>query len=101
MLTVNVSSLKNQLSSILKKVRGGEEVLVVDRHQPVARLTAISQVEVIGNEDLLLRDLEKRGIVLRATGKKRSRKWLESHIVKVAKGVSAVRALLKEREEAW
>lgn len=38
MRTVNIGALKNQLSSYLQLVRKGEEVIVRDRNQPVARI---------------------------------------------------------------
>jgi prevent-host-death family protein len=38
MRTVNIGTLKNQLSAYLKFVRNGEEVIVRDRNVPVARI---------------------------------------------------------------
>jgi prevent-host-death family protein len=38
MRTVNISDLKAQLSAHIQRVRDGEEVLVCDRNQPVARI---------------------------------------------------------------
>jgi prevent-host-death family protein len=38
MRTVNIGTLKNQLSAYLKYVRNGEEVIVRDRNVPVARI---------------------------------------------------------------
>ena len=38
MRTVNIGDLKARLSAHLRIVRGGEEVLVCDRNQPVARI---------------------------------------------------------------
>ena len=38
MRSVNIGELKNQLSSYLHRVRGGEEVIVRDRNQPIARI---------------------------------------------------------------
>ena len=38
MRTVNISDLKAQLSAHIQWVRDGEEVLVCDRNQPVARI---------------------------------------------------------------
>lgn len=35
---VNISSLKTFLGKYLKKVRSGEEVIVLDRQQPIAKL---------------------------------------------------------------
>ena len=41
MKTVNIGTLKNQLSAYLKLVRDGEEVVVKDRERPVARILPI------------------------------------------------------------
>jgi prevent-host-death family protein len=38
MRTVNISELKAKLSAHIQRVRDGEEVLVCDRNQPVARI---------------------------------------------------------------
>jgi prevent-host-death family protein len=39
---VGVRDLKNNLSRYIEQVRGGQEVIVTDRGQPVARLSAVS-----------------------------------------------------------
>jgi prevent-host-death family protein len=39
MKTVNVAELKNRLSAYLQLVKDGEEVIVKDRNQPVARIS--------------------------------------------------------------
>lgn len=38
MRTVNIAELKARLSAHIRRVRGGEEVLVCDRNKPVARI---------------------------------------------------------------
>ena len=38
MRTVNIGTLKNQLSAYLRYVRNGEEIVVQDRDKPVARI---------------------------------------------------------------
>jgi len=38
MRTVNIGTLKNQLSAYLQIVRKGEEVVVQDRNKPIARI---------------------------------------------------------------
>lgn len=41
MKTVNIGTLKNQLSAYLHYVRSGEEIIVRDRNKPVARIVPI------------------------------------------------------------
>lgn len=100
MLTVNISTLKNQLSAFLKKVRKGEEILIMDRTQVIAKVSRVFNPSVHTNEEARITDLEQRGILRRASGKKLTRKWFEQHPPIPIKG-SAVEALLKEREEGW
>lgn len=40
MKTINVSTLKAELSSILREASEGEDILVMDRKSPLARITA-------------------------------------------------------------
>lgn len=97
MLAVKISELKNQLSAILRKVKRGEDVLVMDRNQPVARLSAV--LSFAQDDDALLQDLVRRGVVEPPKKKMRSRRWFEKHLVRLRSG-SAVEELLKEREES-
>ena len=43
MKTVNIADLKNHLSSYLNDVKGGEEILVRDRNQPVAKIVPLAR----------------------------------------------------------
>ena len=45
MRSVNIGSLKNQLSAYLRQVRNGEEIVIRDRNVPVARIVPISEPE--------------------------------------------------------
>ena len=51
MKTVNIGTLKNQLSAYLKLVRDGEEVVVKDRDKPVARILPIRVPQPIDEEE--------------------------------------------------
>lgn len=73
-------------------------MLVVDRNHPVARVSTVGS-HVVSQEGALIRDLERRGLILPATKQMKSKKWIALRLVK-AKGVSAVEALLQEREES-
>ena len=43
MKSVNIAELKNRLSLYLNEVRAGEEILVRDRNQPVARIIPLAR----------------------------------------------------------
>jgi prevent-host-death family protein len=61
MRSVNIAELKNRLSSYLNEVREGEEILIRDRHLPIAKIVPISHVD----------DLESELVALAASGKAR------------------------------
>ena len=43
MKSVNIAELKNRLSAYLNDVKAGEEILVRDRDQPVARIVPLAR----------------------------------------------------------
>jgi prevent-host-death family protein len=63
--TVNIGTLKNQLSAYLRYVRSGEEVIVSDRNVPVAKIIPISPPDPAKN------DYEAEEAHLIATGQMR------------------------------
>lgn len=64
-LEVGIRELKNGLSRYVDIVRSGREVIVTDRGRPVAKMTAIDNV------DSRLEDLVAAGLVKRPTNKAR------------------------------
>lgn len=60
MKTVNISGLKAHLSMHLELVRKGEEVLVCDRHTPVARIIPCAAEDYAAQEQRLV----SRGVLL-------------------------------------
>ena len=54
MRTVNIGTLKNQLSAHLKLVRNGEEIIVCDRNVPVARILPFQAPENFDAEEARL-----------------------------------------------
>jgi prevent-host-death family protein len=93
MKTAAVSELKARLSEYLNRVKAGEEVLVTDRGNPVARLlpiaNAISGREAMGR-------MEKRGLIRLGSGKLPKDFWTMPK-AKDSQGL-VLRALLEERE---
>jgi prevent-host-death family protein len=49
MRTAKISELKAKLSAHIRYVKNGEEVLILDRNKPVARLVSVEPIE--GNDD--------------------------------------------------
>lgn len=54
MRTVNIGTLKNQLSAYLQYVRNGEEVIVRDRKRPVARILPFEPPDLTDEDALLV-----------------------------------------------
>lgn len=98
MFSINISSLKNQLSEVLKKVQKGQDVIVLDRERAIAKISALNPSDINSNDDLLLDELEKSGVVTKPKGKKVTAQWLKNNMVKTTG--SAVAAVLQEREES-
>ena len=61
-----VSKLKAYLSEYLNQVKAGNEVLITDRGQPVARLVPISRTKAAKDS---LRRMEKQGLIRLGSGR--------------------------------
>ncbi len=93
MKTAAVSELKARLSEYLNRVKSGEEVLITDRGNPVARLLPISRGRAVRET---MATMEKRGLIRLGSGKLPKDFWT------MPKGEDSeglvLRALLEERE---
>ncbi|HKC25239.1 MAG TPA: type II toxin-antitoxin system prevent-host-death family antitoxin [Thermoanaerobaculia bacterium] len=97
MKKATISETKNNLSALIRRVKNGETILIVDRDTPVARLEPIRPSDETDDERLAR--LEKAGIIRRGTGKY-PKEILERDPPRARKGASIVAALLKDREES-
>jgi prevent-host-death family protein len=96
MKKASITEAKNNLSSLLDKVKSGSSILIVDRGKPVARLEPVNGLH---DEDGRLMRLVRHGIVRPARAL--SRKALQTtKPPRAKKGASGVRALLEERRES-
>lgn len=99
MKTASVTESKNGLSGLLRSVRAGKSILIMDRDVPVARLEPVAGGTL--PDEPRLAALERQGLVRRngsAAGLLARLRQLPAPKVKA--GVSAVAALLAEREES-
>lgn len=71
--TVGVRDLKNSLSRWLRLVRGGEVVIVLDRGEPVAVLSAVTERGTARTVADHLGSLAARGLVSVGRPRRRSR----------------------------
>ena len=95
MRTAAVSELKARLSEYLNRVKAGEEVLITDRGNPVARLLPISRLRA--RKDTMA-NMERRGLIKLGSGKLPKNFW---GIPKPKDpGGLVLQALLEEREKS-
>ena len=67
MKRANIGELRNHLSRYLEHVRGGGEVLVLDRNRLIARIVAAQGTDHPSDDGRLVR-LERRGLVRVGSG---------------------------------
>jgi len=94
MKTVTIGEAKNELSALLRLVRRGESVLILNRKRPVARLEPVTLLK----DEERLAELERQGVIHRGGGKLPDYLW-KTKPVKPASGTSVLNALLEERRE--
>ena len=96
MRTVSVSHAKNNLSALLREIRGGATVVITDRGVPVASLTQPPSAPGISAAAV---ELAQRGR-LALPRREPTTEWLELPRPTPARGASAIRALLDDRESS-
>ncbi|MCC7122343.1 MAG: type II toxin-antitoxin system prevent-host-death family antitoxin [Gammaproteobacteria bacterium] len=96
MKTATVSEVKNRLSELLRRVRRGESVVILDRETPIARIEPIAATLSDGDERLS--ELERAGVLRRPTRKPAADILRTLPPMPKVKG-SAVAAVLAERDE--
>lgn len=96
MKLVGIAEAKNNLSALLDQVAAGEDVVIVDRGRPVARLEAIGRAypDPAGRAERL----ERAGIVAPARGGSVA-EVLDSPPIPMPPGTDVLGALLEERAE--
>ncbi len=95
-MTASITEAKNNLSKLIKRVRQGESILILDRNVPVARLEPLPPGSREADEARLL-ELEQQGVIKRGKGKLPKDFWTRP-LPKFKK--SLVEAVLEERREA-
>lgn len=97
MKRATISQTKNSLSALLELVKRGEEVLILEREVPIARIVPIERVSR-RDGDSMLAELERRGVV--RMGRRRADANLTDRLGPPPKARGdIVAALLADREE--
>lgn len=100
MIQVNISEMKNRLGHYLRLVRGGEQIEILDRNIPLARMIHVSQTGTENNKTPWIKEMEGLGIVTPPKKKGFPQKLLarDKVVLSREKGKPAVlEALLEER----
>ena len=99
MVHAKIGQLKNQLSRYLDLVRAGDEVLVLDRDRPVARIVPLDPTAPTpGTDAARVARLERSGVIRRGTGRRPT--WLGTRSPIRLRG-SLLADLLAERDQGW
>ena len=98
MTAVSITEAKNNLSKLLKKVKHGESVLILDRKVPVACLEPLPCRAGAGSRKGALGRMERRGRSGRPGAN--CRKIFGHSRPKTRDGSSVLQALLDERAES-
>jgi prevent-host-death family protein len=95
-----VSELKAGLSAYLAQVKRGDEVVVTERGEPIARIVPIESIGARSDHWARVRQMQREGrVIVRGDGRVPERYWT-LQVPDLPPG-SVVRALLEDRDESW
>ena len=101
MKTVNIADLKNRLSTYLQLVRDGEEVIVKDRNQPVARISRYDTSALSASERRLV---ASGALKMPEEDTPNWGEFLDEFFARPRANITQdaiVRGVIEEREEGW
>ena len=94
MIQANISTAKNNLSLYLERVKNGETIIILDRHQPIATLSSYKPTNIGIKWNARMASLQKQAKI--SLPRQKKRKPL-SPPIKLSKAIGLVDALLEER----
>jgi prevent-host-death family protein len=95
MKTTNIAELKNHLSSFLADVKRGEEILISDRNQPIAKIVPLYNTSDFSVEELAL---AASGILRLPEESEVSESFLKEKR-STLNSETAIKAIIDERDE--
>ena len=95
MRTTNIAELKNHLSSFLADVKRGEEILISDRNQPIAKIVPLHNTSDFSAEEL---SLAAAGILRLPEESEVSESFFKEKR-SALKSETAIKAITDERDE--
>jgi antitoxin (DNA-binding transcriptional repressor) of toxin-antitoxin stability system len=96
MKKASITEVKNNLSALIDRVKGGSPVLIVDRGRPVARLEQATGPG--SDDDGRLAQLTREGVI-RPAHRVMAKTLFEGEPPRPKHGASGVRSLLEDRRE--
>ncbi len=97
MKRASVTEAKNHLSALLDRVKSGEEVTLLERGKPIARLVPVRSGGQSADVEPWLADLDRRGLLARGVGKRTASATFPR--LRLPRGAGLVEALLEERAD--
>lgn len=98
MIRVSVSETKNRLSHFIRLVRGGEEVEIMDRNTPVAKIVHVSKSSEGGKKATWIMEAIRLGLITPPQKKELPLDFFHRNKAS-PEGKGVMQALLEEREE--
>ncbi len=99
MIRVSVSETKNRLSHYIRLVRGGEEVEIMDRNTPVAKIVHVSKSSEADKKAAWTMEAIRLGLITPPREKELPADFLRHEKKPIKEGKGVLQALLQEREE--
>lgn len=96
MKRASITEAKNHLSRLLEEVKSGTTILILERNKPVARLEPVAAEEATNDERVA--SLVAQGLATAPHRRLDVASFLSRAMVRLPTGVSAVQALVSERE---
>jgi prevent-host-death family protein len=98
MVRASVSEAKNRLSHFIRLVRGGEEVEIMDRNTPVAKIVHVSKSSTTEKKATWITEAIRLGLITSPRNKELSPHFMDRK-QRLPEGKGVLEALLEEREE--
>lgn len=97
MTNASVSHAKNNLSALLKEVRGGATIVITDHGVPVAQLGPVATPRGVPPRAI---ELAAQGL-LALPAKQPSARWLDLPLPKLKPGADPIELVIDERGGGW
>jgi antitoxin (DNA-binding transcriptional repressor) of toxin-antitoxin stability system len=98
MIRASVSETKNRLSHFIRLVRGGEEVEIMDRDTPVARIVHVSRSSATNKNATWVMEAIRLGLIAPPRKKEFPPDFFDGSKL-LPEGKAVLQGLLEERQE--